>query len=242
MRLDVQREIVIGEKIELNVVELKGNPVLETQFIQYDAELRAQDLRECGIDKFDFTRCEEFDEEYIDGYRNFRSVRIFHLAADEKIKLNTGDEISARMVSAHIARNKTKDNRRKIHITLSHARRVYKWTRQYAMDLPALIMRLYCGAKEVKQKIIPIAYKKGIQIINGRAYPMIAETLPSGSIMSVIADHTRPSMTTGDYRLAERQKGRTMKDIDKDFLRVPPHDRLVPTRDRKFFAAAGVRI
>lgn len=87
MRYDTQRAIVIGDEIELHVVEFNDSPALETEFVQYDSELRAQDLRERGIGEFDFTRCEKFDDEYEDGHRDFRSVRIFHLAANEKIKL-----------------------------------------------------------------------------------------------------------------------------------------------------------
>lgn len=242
MRYDTQRAIAIGDEIELHVIEFNGSSALETEFIQYDSELRAHDLRERGIGEYDFAKRDAFDEEYIDGYRHFRSVRIFHLAANEDIQLHPGDRINARIVSAHIARDKTKDGRRKIHITVSHAMHEYRWKRRYNMDIPALVIDLYCGIRKAKEKIIPITHKKGIVTKYGRAYPMVAEMLPNGSILQAIADHTRLSMTTGDYRLAERQKGRMMKDIDKDFLRVPPHDRLVPTRERKWFAAGGVRI
>lgn len=242
MRYDTQQAVVIGGESELNVIQFNGSPALETEFVQYDSELRAQDLRERGIDEFDFIKCEEFDEEYIDGHHDFRSVRIFHLATDEKIKLNPGDKISARTTHLYIAKEKTKDGRRKIHITVSHAKHVYRWTRHCDIKPPALVISLYCGVRKIKEKIIPITHKKGIQVINGRAYPMIAETFPNGSIMQVTADHGRSSVTTGDYRLAERQKGRTMQDIDKDFFRVPSYNRLVPTRDRKWHARYGIKV
>lgn len=242
MRYDTERVVVVGEKIELNVVEFNGNSMLEPVFVEYDSELRAHDLRERGIGEFDFIKCEEFDEQYIEGYRNFRSMRIFHLAGGENIKLHPGDKISARIVSAYSAGQKTKDGRRKIHITVSHAKYIYRWTRHYDANLPALVICLYCGVRKIKERIIPITFKKGIKTENGRAYPANAKVLPNGSIMNVIVDLRHSSMTTGDYRLVERQKGRTMQDIDKDFLRVPPYDREVPTRDRKWYAHYGLKV
>ena len=232
MKHDTEREIVVGDEIELNIVEFNGNPVLETEFVQYDSELRTRDMKVQGIDKDDFRKCDEFDGQYYDGYISFRSVRIFHLGQREEIRLRAGDRIRTKIQSTYIAKGATKDNRRKIHIAVSDVRHVYHWTRNRAFQ--CLVLTLWCGQRLVKEKKIPVILKKGVRSDSGRVYPIIAEVLPDGSILNASVDTTRYTMTSGDYRLAERQKGRTMKDIDADFLSVPPFDRTIPTRDRRY--------
>lgn len=233
MKNETEGAVVVGDTIELNVIEFNGRPVLETEFIQYDSELRARDLRERGIDEFDFPRCETFDEEYTSGYHDFRSVRIFHLAASEAIRLKIGDKVRSIIRAVHLVKEKTKDGRRKLHITVSNAMHIYRWMRRKVSAPHCLVVMLWCGNRLVKEKKIPLTLKKGIQREHGRAHPVIAEVLPNGSILSVSPDYQRSIMTTGDYRLAEWQKGRTMQDIDKNFLRVPSHDRMASTRERK---------
>ena len=222
MNIDVETEVTPGNHIDLNVVEFNGKPVFETQFVYYDAELRDHDIR-------------EQEEEFLFDHEvppDFRSVRIFHLAQGEKINLKYGDKIRAVMQLSHIGRDKTKDGRRKLHITVCNAQRVYHWTRCY-LPQKGLVLKLWCGSRLAQEREIPLTVQKGILSENGWARPMIAEVLPNRSILRVSQDVRRSPMITGDYRLRERQRGRTMQDIDKDFLRVPPYDRMIPTRERR---------
>ena len=221
-----------GERIELTVVKFNGNPVLEAQFIHYDAELRDNDLREHGISKLDY----EQEEEFLFGHEvppDFRSVRIFHLAQGEEIELKCGDKIRAVVESSYIGKQKTKDGRRKLHVTVCNAQRVYHWTRVY-LPQKGLVLKLWCGSRLAQEREIPLTVRRGIHSENGWACPVIAEVLPDGSILRVSRDTRRAPMITGDYRLQERQRGRTMQDIDKDFLRVYLYDRMIPTRDRRY--------
>lgn len=242
MKHDTARHIVAGDSIELHVVEFNGKPVFETEFVQYDSELRVRDLEMRGIGEFDFRACDELDEEYIDGKINFRSVRIFHLAANENMKFVCGNTVKAKITSAYIAKGETKDGRRKIHIIVSDIMRIYRWARCHVSTRDCLVIMLCCGERLIKEKTIPLTLKNGIQVKHGMAYPVIAEVLPNGSILRVSPDYRRYQVTTGDYRLVERQKGRTMKDIDSDFLRIPPYDRMIPIRDRKYRVRCAVHI
>lgn len=122
MKYDYERPIVIGDKVELHVVEYNSKPVLETHFIQYDSEIRAHYLNVRGIDEHDFTK---YDEDYVDGRINFHSVRIFHLAKSEKIKLEIGDKVRGVIRYTSIAKEETKDGRKKVHIAISDVMRVY---------------------------------------------------------------------------------------------------------------------
>lgn len=232
MREEVERAFIIGEQVELNIVEFNGKPVLETCFVDYDAELRKHDLKTKGIDEDDFWECEAFDGEYVEGFRSFRSVRIFHLGPEKEIQLKSGDRIRAKIQYVYVAKNMTKDNRRKVHITVSDVRRVYHWTRNRAFQ--CLVLTLWCGQRLVKEKKIPVILKRGVRSDSGRVYPIIAEVLPDGSILNASVDTSRHTMTSGDYRLAERQRGRKMKDIDADFLSVSTSDRTIPTRERRY--------
>lgn len=222
--------LAAGIEVNLDVVEFNGKHVLEAQFVYLDMELRARDLKIAHVDKWN-----DYDGEldFIDEHNDFRSVRIYHLADTEKIKLKAGERVRGIIDSFYLAERKTKDGRRKIHITVSHVKRVYHWIRNRKTDPLALVIFLCCGAHKLKEKIIPLISKKGIKTESGRTYPIIVDILPKGSVLYALPDYRRSPMTTGDYRLAERQKGRTMQDIDKDFLRVPSHDRMVPTRERK---------
>lgn len=230
MNIDIGMSLATGMEVDLDVVEFNGKYVLEAQFVCLDMELRARDLKIAHVDKWN-----DYNEEldFIDEHNDFRSVRIYHLADTEKIKLKAGERVRGIIDSFYLAGQKTKDGRRKIHITVSHVKRMYHWIRNREADPLALVICLCCGANKLKEKIIPLISKKGIKTESGRVYPIIANILPKGSILCALPDHRRSSMTTGDYRLVERQKGRTMQDIDKDFLRVPSHDRIVPTRERK---------
>ena len=71
---------------------------------------------------------------------------------------------------------------------------------------------------------------------------MTAEVLPNGSLLNASPDYRRSAITTGDYRLAQRQRGRTMQDIEKDFLRIPLYDRMIPMRQRKWFTRHAVHV
>lgn len=239
MKHDTEREIIFGEKVELNVVEFNGKAVLETEFVQYDSELCARDLKERGIDKLDFERYDQF---VYDEQRNFRSVRIFHLAAGEKNHLKIGDRVRAKIESAYVAKEQTKDKipRRKIHITVSNVMRMYRWIRRRVSAPHCLVIACFCGSRLIKKKEIPLTLKNGIQAENGQARPVAVELLPNGSILGASRDYRRHMITTGDYRLAERQKGRTMKDIDEDFLRISPHDRMIPTREHRYRARYAI--
>ena len=225
MNIDVEQKITSGYHVDLDVVtDSKGKLVFDTQFIHYDAEL---DTHHEDDDEDDWQGTEDIRHDA------FRSVRIFHLAQGEKIKLQYGDKIRAIMQSSHIGRDKTKDGRRKVHVTVCNAWRVYHWTRVY-LPQKGLVLKLWCGSRLAQEREIALTVRKGIHSENGWACPMIAEVLPNGSILRVSRDARRAPMITGDYRLQERQRGRTMQDIDKDFLRVPPYDRMIPTRDRRY--------
>jgi hypothetical protein len=108
---------------------------------------------------------------------------------------------------------------------------VYRWSRHRTLGL---LFQLWCGNLLLKEREIPVIRKQGIHSQNGWARPVVAEVLPNGSILHAYPHRGRETMTTGDYRLAERQKGRTMQDIDKDFLKVPSFDRIIPTRERRY--------
>ncbi|MEK9195559.1 MAG: hypothetical protein AAB975_04225 [Patescibacteria group bacterium] len=234
MRHETECVVAVGAKIKLHVVEFNGNPILETKFIQYDAELRKRDLRECGIGELDFIKCEAFDDEYIDGQRDFRSVRFFHLAGSEKIQLKIGDEVQGTISTIRLAKEKTKDKRRKLHITVSNVVHIYRWMRRRVSAPHCLIIACFCGNRLIKEKEIPLILKNAIEAKDGQAHPIAVELLPNGSVLGASLDYRRHMITTGDYRLAERLKGRTMRDIDKDFLRVPSFDRIIPTRERRY--------
>jgi len=241
MKIDAERKILMGEKIECQVVPFNDKCVLEACFIQYDGEVRAQYLKMRKISADDFEKCDELDEEYHERRISFRSVRIFHVAHNEIIRLNVGDKIRGIISKVSMDGQETKDGRRKLHITLSNVIRVYRWSRRVVSAPHCLVVTLFCGTRTIKEKEIPLAYKKGIQVENGRAHPAIAEALPDGSILRVSRDYDRAIMTTGDYRLAQRQKHRTMQDIEKDFLRrVPAYDRLIPVRERKWRERYGI--
>ncbi|GEM_PF-4614652 len=233
MRHDTQRPISVGDNVELNVIEFNGKPVFESEFIQYDSELCDRDLKARGIDdEYAFDGRDQFYHDYANGRINFRSVRIFHLVKGENIELKPGDKVRAKITSVRLDTNKTKDGRRKLHITVSNVMRIYRWTRQRYIQF--ITITLECGSIAIRKKIISFTCKQGIWADHGRAYPMIAEVLPNGSVLHAVPDTRRSITTTGDYRLAERQKGRTMRDIDTDFLRIPPsYDRLIPTRERR---------
>ena len=232
MNIDAEREVMPGAHVNLDVVEHKGRLVFETQFIFYDFELRNHDIRAHGIGEFDY----EGKEAFLFGHEappDFRSARIFHLAQGETVKMECGDRITAVMQSSYISREKTKDGRRKLHITVCNARRIYHWTRFY-LPQKGIALMLWCGSRRAREKEILLTVRKGIHVKDGRAHPVIAEVLPDGSVLRVSRDYQRSIMTTGDYRLRERQKGRTMQNIDKDFLRVPLYDRMIPTRERNY--------
>ena len=227
MNIEVERKILVGAYVDLDVVEYNGKLVFETQFIHYDAELdtRKEDYKDELWGDF-----AEFDN----SYGNFCSVRIFHLSYGEKINLQAGDKIRTVIQSFYIGKEKTKDGRRKLHITVGNARRVYHWTR-FCLAQRGIVLTLWCGSRRAREREFLLTVRRGIQSDNGRVRPVIAEVLPNGSILRVSPDIRRSSaMTTGDYHLQERQRGRTMKDIESDFLPIPPYDRIIPTRERRY--------
>ena len=236
MNLDSETPLVIGDPVRLRVQEFQDKPVFEAHFVFYDFELQSRDLQKRGIREDDY---DERDDFLYNEYEppDFRSVRIFHLAMGEEIKLENGDRIRGTIQYVRVGKDKTKDGRRKVHITVKNAMRIYHWIRDRN---PHLVITLLCGTREIRQKIISLQMRKGVDVQNGRTYPILAETLPNGSILHAYPDTMRPRMTTGDYRLQERQKGRTMQDIDKDFMRVLPYDRIIPTRQRRYVHLSNV--
>ena len=229
VNIDAEGKVFVGAYLDLNVMEYNGKLVFETQFVYYDAELDLHKEEDWNEDSW---------EDFAD-YGNFRSVRIFHLSCGEKINLQAGDKIRAMIQSSYVAANNTgapiltKDGRRKLHITVHNARRVYRWVRFRTQE--SLTLKLLCGSRLAQKKVIPLVVKKGLQSDNGWVCPVVAEILPTGSILRVVHDPRRPRMISGDYRLQERQKGRTMKDLESDFLPILSYDRMIPTRERRYF-------
>lgn len=232
MNVDAETAIVPGTEVYLDVVERNGKLVFDAQFVYYDAHLHQFDIKEAGnssddIDSWDL---------YNDDVPFFNSVRIFHLPYGQDIGFKEGDRVRAVVKSAYVSWRKTKDERRKIHVTVSNARRVYHWRRERERlyDSHLLVITLRCGVRKIKEKVIPLTIKKGVQSDDGRVTPIIVEVLPgrNGPILAASRDYRRSVMTTSDYRLDQKQRGRTVQDIEKDFLRVPSFDRIIPTRER----------
>jgi len=242
MEMDIGYRLKRGDNIALRVIMYNDNPVFQTEFVHYDQEVVACDLARHGINEDDYEKMDEFL--FGDQYRNFRSARIYHLADGENFNLIPGDQVRAEISSITLGRELTKDGRYKLHVQVRRVRRIYVWKRRLDMASdrgPILVCTLFCGIRDCSTKKIPVHIRKAISVENGRAVPVEAYILPNGSVLKAIRDHSRETITTGDYRLRERQKHRTMKDIDQDFVIIPQYDRMVPARNRRR-SANGVRI
>ncbi len=106
MYIDKGNSLLTGEKVSLRVVKHQGKPVFETEFIRWD--MVAQKY-EHGEEQHCFeANCSI----------THKSVRIYQLAADEKLKLEVGDMVKAEVKSFSVAWNMTADGRRKIYISV----------------------------------------------------------------------------------------------------------------------------
>lgn len=229
MKHEYSRDVVIGEEIKTYAIEFGGRTVLETEFVHFDGILYQLNLKQHGIDEDDYNAIDEFDEA---GY-DHRSVRIFHLAAVEQIALKPGDEMRATIQSFSVDKARAKDGRRKIHIVLTGARRVYRWVRDKKDFF--LVFQLWCGRRKTRERVIPLHSRKtGTVRKDGRVYPATSVVLlPKSRVLSASVAYT-DGMSSGDYILRERLKGRTVREIQDDFISpVPDYDRLIPTRYRR---------
>lgn len=229
MKQGYRGNIDIGQEVRTHALDFGGRTVLETEFLHYDGVLYQLDLKQHGIDEYDYNAVDEFDET---GYDR-RSVRIFHMVAGEQINLKPGDEVRATIQSFSVDKARAKDGRRKIHIVLTNARRVYRWVRDKKES--ALSLQLWCGRRKVREHIIPLHSRKiGAVRKDGRVYPATSVVLlPKGSVLSASIAYT-DGMSSGDYILRERLRGRTAREIQDDFISaVPAHDRLIPIRNRR---------
>lgn len=182
VRIDIGLKIVLGKTVTLKVVTWDDEPALEVEFVQFDTE--AQKLEHSGQSIF----CSEVSCDKL-----HRSMRIYKLSGREEFKLISGEMIRANVESFGVSSFTTKDNRRKVYITLKNARRVFSWKHDVRFErdpkkglIPkTLVVILRCGDRVIKERCFQIESKSETVLCGNSVYNAEQLVLPTGSILSV---------------------------------------------------------
>lgn len=197
MNTEIGREIVVGEKICLDVVKDKGGSVgLGVEFVDFDVEVKA---REHGKEVF---FCSDVDCQIFHG-----SMRIYRLEYGERLKLVVGERIRANVAGFVVSDHLTKDGRYKIYVTLANARRVYSWERGTEWTgkdflTRQLVIKLMCGERTLKHALFPLTEVKGEALCDNKIYSTSRICLPNGSVLMA----SNYFMSLVDSYLAEKRK------------------------------------